>query len=160
MAIIQNNVYLFTMQKKRNYFHFSKSLLVHFQCFMVLIELATIEYGTHHIKELVLKQRLQLNHVKMESTQKKKIIFHWNENKNSIGFIDEQQRGLGPIINYVRVPREGGMEKISTYSYFGGGQTHSYVMFSKSILEIARSSGLAGIIFHLSNIIMVICSWQ
>ena len=30
------------------------------------------------------------------------------------------------------------------------GQTHEYVVFSKSIfiLEIARSSGLAGIIFH------------
>ena len=26
-----------------------------------------------------------------------------------------------PFINYVRVPREGGVGKISTYSYFGGG---------------------------------------
>ena len=42
----------------------------------------------------------------------------------------------GSFINYVRAPREGGL-KISTYSYFGeGGQTHSYVIFSKSIFYI------------------------
>ena len=67
-----------------------------------------------------------------------------------------------PFINYIRVSRGGGVGKISTYSYFGGrGQTHSYVIFSKSIfytvLEIAWSSGSAGIIFHLPNNIMVIC---
>ena len=41
----------------------------------------------------------------------------------------------GSFINYVKVLREGGIGKISTYSYFGvgGGQTHSYVIFSKSI---------------------------
>jgi hypothetical protein len=50
----------------------------------------------------------------------------------------------GPFINYVRVPREwGGVGKIFTYSYF--------------ILEITRSSCLAGIIFHLSTNIMIIC---
>ena len=37
--------------------------------------------------------------------------------------------------------REGGVGKISTYSYFEegfeeGGQTHSYVIFSKSIFYI------------------------
>ena len=37
----------------------------------------------------------------------------------------------GLFINYVRVPRDGGVGKISTYSYFGeGSQTHSYVIFS------------------------------
>ena len=41
----------------------------------------------------------------------------------------------GPFINYVRVSREGGVGKISTYSYFGGA-THSYVIFSKSIFYI------------------------
>ena len=53
----------------------------------------------------------------------------------------------GPFINNVW---DGGVEKITTYSYFGG-QTHSYVYFPCRyfILEIARSSGLAGIIFHL-----------
>ena len=57
----------------------------------------------------------------------------------------------GSLINYVRFPREG-VGKISTSSYFGeGGQTHSYVIFSKSIFYIRNraSSGLAGIIFHL-----------
>ena len=44
---------------------------------------------------------------------------------------------LGPFINYVRVSDGGGVGKISTYSYFGEeGQTHSYVMFSKSIFYI------------------------
>ena len=45
----------------------------------------------------------------------------------------------------------GGVGKISTYSYLGGKgvKTHSYVIFSKSILETGRSSSLAGIIFHL-----------
>ena len=56
----------------------------------------------------------------------------------------------------------GGVRKISIYSYFegGGGQTHSYVIFSKSIFFIRNraASGLVGIIFHLSNNIMVICS--
>ena len=33
------------------------------------------------------------------------------------------QESKGPFINYVRVPREdGGIGKISTYSYFGGGE--------------------------------------
>ena len=43
----------------------------------------------------------------------------------------------GPFINYVRVPREWEVGKISTYPYFEeGGQTHSYVIFSKSIFYI------------------------
>ena len=42
------------------------------------------------------------------------------------------------------------MEKsLHTLTLGGGGQTHSYVMFRYFIFEIARSSGLAGIIFHL-----------
>ena len=46
-----------------------------------------------------------------------------------------KQSRKGPFINYVRVPRGGGL-KISTYSYFGCGQTNSYVIFSKSIFYI------------------------
>ena len=43
----------------------------------------------------------------------------------------------GSFINYVRVPREEEVGKISTYSYLKeGGQTHSYVIFSKSIFVI------------------------
>ena len=70
----------------------------------------------------------------------------------------------GPFINYARVPRERGLEKsLHTLTFKGreGYQTHSYVIFSKSryfMLEIAWSSGLADIIFHLSINIMVICS--
>ena len=46
------------------------------------------------------------------------------------------------------------MEKsLYTLTLGGGVKTHSYVIFSKSIfynvLEIARSSGLTGIKFHL-----------
>ena len=44
-----------------------------------------------------------------------------------------------PFINYVRFSRRRGVGKISTSSYFGlgrGGQTHSYVIFSKSIFYI------------------------
>ena len=49
---------------------------------------------------------------------------------------------MGPIINYVRALR-GGLEKsLHTLTLGGGGGG-----------EIARSGGLAGIIFHLSNII-------
>ena len=46
--------------------------------------------------------------------------------------------GSGQFINYVRVPREGAVGKISTYSYFvgGEGQTHSYVIFPKWICYI------------------------
>ena len=42
----------------------------------------------------------------------------------------------GPLIYYVRVSRVEG--KSSTYFYLGGqgGQTHSYVIFSKSIFYI------------------------
>ena len=60
-------------------------------------------------------------------------------------------RGKEKLINYVMVPREGGgVGKICTYPYLGEeGQTHSYVIFSKSIFYIRNSSGLAGIIFHL-----------
>jgi hypothetical protein len=43
----------------------------------------------------------------------------------------------GPFINYVSVSRGRGGGKISTYSYLGeGGQTYSYVIFSKSIFYI------------------------
>ena len=43
----------------------------------------------------------------------------------------------GPLINYVRVPREGGLEKPQhTLTLGRGGQTHSYVIFSKSIFYI------------------------
>ena len=44
----------------------------------------------------------------------------------------------GPVINYLRVQREGVVGKISTYSYFGGrgGQTNSYLIFSKLIFYI------------------------
>ena len=68
------------------------------------------------------------------------------------------------FINYVRVPREGWVWKKSLHTLTlgrGGGQTHSYVIFPSRyyILEIVRSSDLAGIIFRLSNNrIMVICS--
>ena len=66
----------------------------------------------------------------------------------------------GPFINYVNVSREGGeFEKsLNTLTLGGGGQTYSYVIFSKLIFYIRNrtSSGLAGIIFHLSNNIMVI----
>ena len=43
----------------------------------------------------------------------------------------------------------GGWKNLYILLLWEGGQTHSYVIFSKSILEIARLSGLAGIIFHL-----------
>ena len=44
----------------------------------------------------------------------------------------------GSFINYVRVPREvGGLEKsLHTVTLGGGGQTQSYVIFSKSIFYI------------------------
>ena len=47
-------------------------------------------------------------------------------------------RGKEKLINYVMVPREGGgVGKICTYPYLGEeGQTHSYVIFSKSIFYI------------------------
>ena len=41
----------------------------------------------------------------------------------------------GPFINYVRVPREGELEK-SLHTLTLEGQTHSYVIFSKSIFYI------------------------
>ena len=47
-------------------------------------------------------------------------------------------------------PEGGGVGKISTYSYFGGGSKPFLCnIFQVDILEIAGSSGLAGIIFHL-----------
>ena len=55
-------------------------------------------------------------------------------------------------MNYVRVPREGGLENLYILLLWeGGGQTYSYVIFSKSIFYIRNHavSGLAGIIFHL-----------
>ena len=59
----------------------------------------------------------------------------------------------GPFINYVRVPREGGVLEKSLYTLTlrGRGQTHSYVIFSKSIFYIRNRAVkcLAGIIFHL-----------
>ena len=61
-------------------------------------------------------------------------------------------RHWGPFINYVRVPRERGVRKISTYSYFGEGVKLILTQYFPSRYfkaEIARSSGLAGIIFHL-----------
>ena len=43
----------------------------------------------------------------------------------------------GPFINYVRVPREGGLEKsLHTLTLRGRGQTHSYVIFFRSIFYI------------------------
>ena len=53
--------------------------------------------------------------------------------------------GNGSFINYVRVPGVGDWKNLYILLLQGKGiQTHFYV-----ILEIARSSGLAGIIFHL-----------
>ena len=40
---------------------------------------------------------------------------------------------------YVRVRREGGIGKISTY-FEEGGQNHSYIIFSKSIFYIRNSA--------------------
>ena len=46
-------------------------------------------------------------------------------------------RDKGPFINYVRVPREGGLEKsLHTLTLGRGGETHSDVIFSKSIFYI------------------------
>ena len=44
----------------------------------------------------------------------------------------------GPFINYIRVPREGGIWKnlYILLLWAGGDQTHSYVIFSKSIFYI------------------------
>ena len=49
--------------------------------------------------------------------------------------------GKGPFINYVMVPKEGELEKslhtlTLTMGRGGGSQTHSYVIFSKSIFYI------------------------
>ena len=58
----------------------------------------------------------------------------------------------GPFINYVRVPREGGGGWKNPYILLlWGGQTHSYLVFSKSIFYIINRpvKWLAGIIFHL-----------
>ena len=55
-------------------------------------------------------------------------------------------------MNYVRVPREGGVWKnlYIPLLWGGGGQTHSYVIFSKLIFYIRnRAVNDAGIIFHL-----------
>ena len=51
-------------------------------------------------------------------------------------------RGKGPFNNYLSVPREEEVGKISTYSYFGGGegQTLSYVIFSNSKFYIRNSA--------------------
>ena len=45
---------------------------------------------------------------------------------------------LGAIHSLRKGPEGGGIGKISTYSYFGRGeaQTHSYVIFSKSLFYI------------------------
>ena len=55
------------------------------------------------------------------------------ENKGKTNFDSK-----GPFINYVRVPREGEtLEKsLLTLTLGGRGQTHSYVIFSKSIFYI------------------------
>ena len=59
--------------------------------------------------------------------------------------IDQSQvirlsRSKEPFTNYVRVPREWVVGKISTYSYFGGGSNwDSYVIFSKSIFYIRNN---------------------
>ena len=42
----------------------------------------------------------------------------------------------GSFINYVRVPRESGLEKSLHTLTLEGGQTHSHVIFSKSIFYI------------------------
>ena len=45
------------------------------------------------------------------------------------------------LINYVRVQREWGLEKsLHTLTLGGGGQTHSNVIFSKSIFYIRNRS--------------------
>ena len=45
----------------------------------------------------------------------------------------------GPFIHSLRKGPEGGeVGKISTYSYFRRGQTHSYVIFSKLIFYIGN----------------------
>ena len=75
----------------------------------------------------------------------------------SLGSLDDYIRG-----NYVRVPREGGLLEKSLHTLtFGGGGSNPFLrnIFRRYfMLENTRSSGLAGIIFHLSNNIMVICS--
>ena len=43
---------------------------------------------------------------------------------------------LGSFISYVRVPREGLEKSLHTLTWGGGSQTHSYVIFSKSIFYI------------------------
>ena len=46
-----------------------------------------------------------------------------------------------PFMNYVRVPREGGLENLYILLLWeGGGQTYSYVIFSKSIFYIRNSA--------------------
>ena len=43
----------------------------------------------------------------------------------------------GPLINYIRVPREGGWKNFYILLLVGqGGQTHSYIIFFKSIFYI------------------------
>ena len=43
----------------------------------------------------------------------------------------------GHSLNYVRVLREGGLEDLYIlFLWGGGGQTHSYIIFSKSIFYI------------------------
>ena len=69
--------------------------------------------------------------------------------------VEERLRSTkGSFINYVRVLRErgGGLDKsLHTFTFGEGGQTHSYVIFSKSIFYIRNRAVLwfGGIIFHL-----------
>ena len=78
-----------------------------------------------------------------------------------IHFQHKTEEGAGfYMLLHVRRMWEGGRGWKNLYRLLlwgGGGQTHSYVMFSKAIfiLEIARSSGLAEIIFHLRPVINV-----
>ena len=62
------------------------------------------------------------------------IIFHKRQNEFLLIF------AKGPFINYVRVSRGGeGLEKsLHTSTWGGGGQTHSYVIFSKWIFYISN----------------------
>ena len=59
--------------------------------------------------------------------------------------------GKRSFINYVRVPTEGEVGKISTYSCFGGVKPILMYYFPSQyfIIKMAQSSGLSRIIFPL-----------
>ena len=92
-------------------------------------------------------QKTKLMAFLRKCTFKSKVINVRSLKKEKIKEKQYSQYCQGPFINYVRIPREGGWI-ISTCSYIG---EHLRNIFQVDILEIARSSGLAGIISFASG---------